>query len=226
MALPIVDVTKPAGSDGKKFGDDAIREFKTQVRDILTALSGYPNHETYKTGKWTTATRPTTNLVDGLTGFNETTGGDEHWDASSQSWVSHGVDVAAAVDAIIPIGMISLWSGSVATIPSRWHLCDGTDGTPNLVDKFVVGAGDTYDVADTGGEATHVLSVDEMPKHIHTTYGARSNDGTNSNLIGNAYYASSYTGFTSRFDTTEAGEDAAHNNLPPYYALAYIMRVS
>lgn len=53
------------------------------------------------------------------------------------------------------IGAIGLWSGTVGTIPSGWSLCDGTNGTPDLTDKFVVGAGDTYPVAGTGGNEFH-----------------------------------------------------------------------
>jgi hypothetical protein len=45
-------------------------------------------------------------------------------------------------------GMILIWSGTVITIPDGWHLCDGTEGTPDLRDKFIVGAGDSYDPGD------------------------------------------------------------------------------
>jgi hypothetical protein len=70
----------------------------------------------------------------------------------------------------LPAGAIVMWSGTVATIPQGWALCDGTQGTPNLRDRFVVGAGTTYLPGDTGGSATANLA------HTHTdgTYAADS----------------------------------------------------
>ena len=56
----------------------------------------------------------------------------------------------AAINTPFPVGGIIMWSGSVASIPSGWVLCDGTNSTPNLSDKFVVAAGSTYAVGDTG----------------------------------------------------------------------------
>ena len=70
------------------------------------------------------------------------------------------------VDAI-PAGVICMWSGESTAIPSGWHLCDGEEGTPDLRDRFIVGAGSTYEVGNTGGEATHTLTVNEMPSHNH-----------------------------------------------------------
>ena len=70
------------------------------------------------------------------------------------------------VDAI-PTGVICMWSGESTAIPSGWHLCDGEEGTPDLRDRFIVGAGSTYKVKDTGGEATHKLTTNEMPSHNH-----------------------------------------------------------
>ncbi len=82
------------------------------------------------------------------------------------------VPYAFRVDNPIPRGVIVMWSGSVATIPTGWALCDGTNGTPDLRGSFIVG----YDPADTdynvigsrGGEKRHVLSKSEMPVHNHT----------------------------------------------------------
>jgi len=68
----------------------------------------------------------------------------------------------------VPSGMIALWSGTIATIPSGWFLCDGNNGTPDLRDRFIAGAGTTYGVGSIGGAATHTLSVSEMPSHTHT----------------------------------------------------------
>ena len=69
--------------------------------------------------------------------------------------------------ALVPIGGIIMWSGSVATIPSSWRLCNGANGTPNLQDRFIVGAGSGYAVAATGGSATVTLDTTQMPQHSH-----------------------------------------------------------
>jgi hypothetical protein len=50
---------------------------------------------------------------------------------------------------IIPVGGIILWSGSIASIPTGWALCNGSNGTPNLMDKFIIGAGNSYNVGNT-----------------------------------------------------------------------------
>jgi len=84
--------------------------------------------------------------------------------------------VTDALKALIPDGMIAMWSGAVAAIPAGWQLCDGTNGTINLRDKFVVGAGLTYAPAAVGGALTHnhggtsgltALTLAQIPSHAH-----------------------------------------------------------
>lgn len=74
-------------------------------------------------------------------------------------------------------GMITLFSGLVSQIPPGWHLCDGTNGTPNLIDRFVVCAGLTYNPGDTGGIATQSLSYNQLPAHIHGVNDPGHNHG-------------------------------------------------
>ena len=69
---------------------------------------------------------------------------------------------------LVPSGMIMMWSGSVASIPSGWLLCNGTSGTPNLMDRMVIGAGSSYAVNATGGAATTTLAEANLPSHTHT----------------------------------------------------------
>jgi len=128
----------------------------------------------------------------------------------------------------LPIGSIVIWSGTVASIPAGWQLCDGTNGTPDLRDRFVVGARqDEGGVAktnisdsftQTGGEAYHALTIDEMPAHSHTynepTFFSRY-DGHSSPLC---------TG-TQVSNTSNVGSGQPHNILPPYYALCFIMKI-
>jgi len=60
-------------------------------------------------------------------------------------------------------GIITAWSGSIANIPSGWYLCDGTNGTPDLRDKFIIGAGNSYPVGSYGGSNTVVLQTSNLP---------------------------------------------------------------
>jgi len=82
----------------------------------------------------------------------------------------------------IPIGAIMLWSGSIASIPAHWALCNGANGTPNLTDQFVVGAGNSYAPRNTGGVASITLSQSQMPSHTHGV--SASSDGQGSHAHG------------------------------------------
>ncbi len=123
----------------------------------------------------------------------------------------------AIAGGIIPNGGIIMWSGSIANIPSGWALCDGTNGTPDLRDKFIVGAGSSYDVNDIGGEEFHTLTIPEMPSHTHQ-YGFNMGSG------GDEGGARSGNNNSVR-DTGSTGGGQPHENRPPYFALAYIMRL-
>jgi microcystin-dependent protein len=95
------------------------------------------------------------------------------------------VATTAFVQAAIPSGVIFLWSGSVATIPSGWALCNGSSGTPDLRNRFVVGAGSTYSVGDTGGANTVTLDATMIPSHTHTvtTTGSTSSENAHSHTF-------------------------------------------
>ena len=140
----------------------------------------------------------------------------------------------------VPSGCIMLWSGSIASIPSGWLLCNGSSGTPDLRDRFVVGAGSTYAVAATGGTAdavvvshTHTATSNVSdPGHYHNSYtsGAPNGGGAGACL---SYFQGAggpqptqpaSTGITVGTTITSAGVSGTNQNLPPYYALAYIMK--
>ena len=67
----------------------------------------------------------------------------------------------------IPSGIITIWSGASDAIPSGWWLCDGQNGTPDLRNRFIVGAGSSYGVGNTGGSDTVVLDANQIPSHSH-----------------------------------------------------------
>jgi len=75
----------------------------------------------------------------------------------------------------VPSGGIIMWSGSVGSIPSGWLLCDGTSGTPDLRDRFIVGAGNSYAVGATGGATTSTKTT--------STSGSHDHGGTNSSSV-------------------------------------------
>ena len=136
----------------------------------------------------------------------------------------------------VPSGAIMLWSGSVASIPSGWLLCNGSSGTPDLRNRFIVGAGSTYAVAATGGSAdaivvshTHTAtSTVTDPGHNHTAQGANFNFGyaQGSDAINRSTQTTSTatTGITVATTVASSGSSGTNANLPPYYALAYIMK--
>jgi hypothetical protein len=147
----------------------------------------------------------------------------------------------------VPSGVIMMWSGSIASIPSGFRLCDGGGGTPDLRDRFIVGAGSTYAVAATGGSAnavvvdhTHTYSGttgNDSPDHTHLSNAVGLAGGGNINWVGTggAPYRNvndTQTGGASTRHqhsfsgtTAAAGVSGTNANLPPYYALAYIMKL-
>jgi microcystin-dependent protein len=120
----------------------------------------------------------------------------------------------------IPKGGIIMWSGSV--VPTGWALCDGQNGTPDLRNRFVVGAGTggIYAIGATGGNATKNI------EHNHA-YSGRTNGDSDHNRsvkadkgsVAEADHTHSYSG------TTNTGGSAAQDIMPPYYALAFIMKL-
>ena len=91
-------------------------------------------------------------------------------------------DGGKTIDQVVPSGLISMWSGGIASIPSGWALCDGSNGTPDLRDRFIVGAGNQYDRNDTGGSDSVTLTEAQMPSHDHgmSTEGSHSHSGSTS----------------------------------------------
>ena len=146
------------------------------------------------------------------------------------AWVDIG---GGGDDGIVPSGGIIMWSGAVSAIPSGWVLCNGSNGTPDLRSRFIVGAsGDgsnnvtfnadtgavssNYSVGATGGSVAHQLTEQEMPSHSHPY--AANRGGSDYGCCNPA------NGSPSGGTTSATGGDDYHENRPPYYALAFIMK--
>jgi microcystin-dependent protein len=169
---------------------------------------------------------------------------------------------------ITPIGGIIMWSGSIANIPTGWALCNGASGTPNLQDRFIVGAGSAYTPGNTGGLNSVILQTSEIASHNHSgsiasagghTHSGSTNTAGSHNHTYTGHNSSSYRlGSNTAQDTSKSttrttgnagshshsldinsvgnhnhgitigntGGNGAHENRPPYYSLAFIMRTS
>lgn len=123
---------------------------------------------------------------------------------------------------MIPEGGIIAWSGSIANIPVGWALCNGANGTPDLRGRFILGAqadsGATYDVGDTGGAASVTLSENQIPEHRHTITGASGAGSGGGYQVSTIQSVTGYTGYV--------GGGQSHENMPPFFVLAFIMRVA
>ena len=147
-----------------------------------------------------------------------------------------------ATSSAFTTGMILLWSGSTGSIPSGFYLCNGSNGTPDLRDRFIVGAGGSYTVAQTGGSAdaivvshTHTATSTSTvtdPTHVHSQTGQTINSGTFNQIqgggagnTGSVNTGAASTGITVATSTTNVatGTSGSGANNPLYYALAYIM---
>jgi hypothetical protein len=150
------------------------------------------------------------------------------------------VATTAFVRNIVPSGVITLWYGSLVSIPDGWFLCDGGNGTPDLRDRFVVGAGTTYSVGATGGSANAIVVshshtatssvTDTGHSHVSDSNGATNGGGAGAALsYGQGNHPgqstlSAFTGISVATSVASAGASGTDANLPPYYALAYIMK--
>ena len=160
---------------------------------------------------------------------------------------------------LIPRGVIVMWSGSISNIPSGWALCDGRtytapDGTqvttPDLRDRFIVGAGGSYSVGATGGANSVTLTIEQLPSHTHsitpnphdhsispnphshsvpssadTPGGGKAAEGSQSPENGVSTYGTSLSIGSTNLTIGYTGGGQPHENRPPYYALAFIMKL-
>jgi microcystin-dependent protein len=151
----------------------------------------------------------------------------------------------------VPTGLIILWYGSIVNIPAGWHLCDGTSGTIDLVDRFVMGSGTgaVYNPGETGGGTTftaggvitvadHQLTTAEIPAHNHPFTDTCPNTFSGASYQGGSSFNADST--TTSGNTSSEGGNGAHTHssgdgthmdvdavgvMPYFYALAYIQKI-
>lgn len=223
--------------------NDSIREMMAQIKDWQSGSSG----DDY--------------TISGNLGINGTLTINSQSGNAGQVLVSQGNNESPTWGDAFVRGMIMLWSGSTNNIPIGWALCNGSNGTPDLRDRFVVGAGSTYAVNAKGGSKDAVVV-----SHKHTFSGTTGAGGSHSHKIlanvgvtdtgawgandqvartsvgglgnqdytlcktrtgatvGNSSTVGNHTHSMSG-STSSVGSSGNNANLPPYYALAYIMKV-
>jgi len=157
-----------------------------------------------------------------------------------------GITVNGVTNAHVPSGVIVMWSGSIATIPTGWFLCNGSNSTPDLRDRFIIGASQddagvaktnvTGSLTQTGGSKdaivvshTHTATVTD-PGHAHS-YSALVTQQPHPTGSGSTEARGSVSGNTTggsgtgiSVSNSTTGSSGTNANLPPYYALAYIMK--
>lgn len=118
---------------------------------------------------------------------------------------------------MIPLGGIILWSGAIIDIPENWQLCDGTNGTPDLQNRFVVGAGTTYAVDETGGELEHI--------HATGLFAHTHEPGAVQDCAGSGPASAWDSAFPSASASPSATVEPA-SSLPEFTSLAFIQLMS
>ena len=132
--------------------------------------------------------------------------------------------ITAAISGVssVPTGSIVMWSGTSTDVPSGWALCDGQNGTPDLRDRFIIGASTAHPQGTSGGSSSISLSVENLPSHSHSVSGVTITDnGQGGSLFtgGEAQISAGTSG-----NTGPTGSGTPVSNLPPFYALAFIMK--
>lgn len=247
----------------------AIGEVAQDLTDSQTTLqTSINNLVTLINNQNATIADLTTQVATLTSGFNSLSGTVESFNSRLLSVEGRLTTIEGAIAFAIASGIIVVWRGLLTAIPIGWVFCDGTNGTPDLRNRFIIAAGSTYAVDAIGGSVSHThtisgttggtnLTVNQMPVHNHnfrdpghyheltTSSGGRFRssaqaffNGSNGaemsqlspfDLIQTIHNVSNvaldYQGANEAHAHTFSATTATTSNLPPYYALAYIMRI-
>ncbi len=144
--------------------------------------------------------------------------------------VSSSVPAPGTVpDESLPVGAIIMWSGTLSSIPTDWQLCDGTNGTPDLRGRFILGVSSGENPGATGGSTTHIHPIGNHthPVNITSTQGSQSHWNGWQNGDGGWFWGQGNDHTHNVIGTTgsTSGDTGPASSLPPYYKLAYIMKM-
>ena len=230
-----LNASNPASTDGLAQADDHIRLLKSTIKASLPNITGA-----------ITSTHTELNVLDGVTASTSEINKLDGLTATTAQ-----MNTLATGGGVIPSGGIIMWSGAVSAIPTGWVLCNGSNSTPDLRNRFVVGAGSTYAVDATGGADSVTLSTANLPAHSHSFSGTGTTNTTGAHVHASGWYgprgasgqaiifasnqpsdgnvntgsAGDHSHTVSVSGTTgNTGSGTSHENRPPYYALAYIMK--
>lgn len=216
-----LDENWPLGGDPTNRGDDHLRLIKAVLKSTFPGDAGVGFDIPI------TATEVELNYIGGLTSPIQ--------DQLDAIIVASDAGSAANALGINPIGAVIMFNAVFAGIPANWQLCDGTNGTPNMTDKFVYGTNNEGDLLNAGGQADAIIPLHTHPitdqQHLHSISGSvnenEPHSGFDSARSGGASVntALSFTGITVT-DGATGGEAVTDKNLPPYIKLAFIQRMT
>ena len=124
----------------------------------------------------------------------------------------------------IPTGVIAMWSGLKANIPTGWYLCDGSNGTPDLRDRFICSIGASGEPGGTGGSTTLTHAGSAVGDHTNVVVPATT---ASANKIGTSAASGAPLTHTHIIATITHSVTQSNDHTgakPPYYTLAFIMK--
>lgn len=235
-----LNATNPVSTDGLAQADDHMRLIKNTLKNTFANMAGAvtTDHTELNSLDGYTGDAADHNILAGLATRTVANGGPvTNTEAGYLSGATSNIqDQLDALDtgltntntnlqSAVPTGMVMMWSGAANAIPSGYVLCDGGNGTPDLRDRFVVGAGSSYSVNNTGGANTVTLTTAQIPSHTHTYSDLYVLQSALVPGIDIDFNATTWDPNGNRTGTTNAaGSGQSHENRPPYYALCYVMK--
>eukprot|EP01084_Bolivina_argentea_P157846 275045_1 len=121
----------------------------------------------------------------------------------------------------LPSGMIMIWSGFLADIPAQYVLCDGTNGTPDLRDRFIIGAGNLFVLNSTGGSQYSTLSPNNIPPHYHSLKTIETDVTSGHTHDVGSYILSTESGHTHDVGSYILSTESDHRHDAGNYILSY-----